>query len=202
MIVKHCLQDFKTRFNIDLTTNARAKARLQNQVNHAKHQLSATMSTVIDVESLSGDNDYSLNMTRLEFEQLCAPIFQRCLPPLTEALTDANLAKSEIDEVVLVGGSTRIPKIQSMLTEYFDGKSLNKQLHPDEAVAYGATIQAGILSGVETAQVQDILLLDITPLSLGTDVKRNGVLHMSTIIPRNTAIPIEKTERYNTAADG
>ena len=160
------------------------------------------MSTVIDVESLSGDNDYSLNMTRLEFEQLCAPIFQRCLPPLTEALTDANLAKSEIDEVVLVGGSTRIPKIQSMLTEYFDGKSLNKQLHPDEAVAYGATIQAGILSGVETAQVQDILLLDITPLSLGTDVKRNGVLHMSTIIPRNTAIPIEKTERYNTAADG
>ena len=151
LIVKHCLQDFKTKYNIDLTNNARAKARLQNQVNHAKHQLSATMSTVIDVESLSGDNDYSLNMTRLEFEQLCAPIFQRCLPPMTEALTDACLAKSDIDEVVLVGGSTRIPKIQSMLTEYFDGKSLNKQLHPDEAVAYGATIQVGIMSGVETS---------------------------------------------------
>lgn len=140
LLVKHCIADFKTKTNVDVTNNARAKARLQNQVNHAKHQLSATLSTVIDVESLSGDNDFSLNMNRAQFEELIAPILNRCLPPLTQALTDANLTKTQIDEVVLVGGSTRIPKIQNMLTEYFDGKSLNKQLHPDEAVAYGATI--------------------------------------------------------------
>lgn len=109
-----------------MSKNARAKARIKNQINHAKHQLSSTLSTVIDVESLSGDNDLSLSLTRHQFEELCAPIFARCMPPLSQALTDANLNKSDIDEVVLVGGSTRIPKIQTMLSEFFDGKTLNK----------------------------------------------------------------------------
>ena len=119
---------------------------------------------------MSEDQDYSLDLTRAKFEQLCDPIFKRCIKPLEDVLKDAQLAKNEIDEVILIGGSTRIPKIQQMLQEFFDGKHLNKQMHPDEAVAYGATVQAGILSGTASAQVQDILLLDITPLSLGTDV--------------------------------
>ena len=105
------------------------------------------MSTVVDTDSLAEDKDYSLNLSRAQFETLLDPIFKRCMEPLPQALADARLTKDQLDEVVLVGGSTRIPKIQSLLTEFFDGKQLNKQLHPDEAVAYGATVQAGILSG-------------------------------------------------------
>ena len=122
LLMQHCMQDFKTRFNIDLANNKRAKARLRNQCNRAKHQLSATLSTVIEAESLAEDNDYTFNISRAQFDQLCEPIFARCLPPLSEALIDSNLTKDQIDEVVLVGGSTRIPKIQAMLTEFFDGK--------------------------------------------------------------------------------
>ena len=139
-LLHHCIQSIKNQHGADLKNNTRAVSRLLKQIRNAKHLLSSAFEAIIEVESITETIDFKLTMTRTRFEQLTTPIINRCLKPLTLVLTDAKVSKQQIDEIVLVGGTTRIPKIQSMLSEFFEGKNLNKQLHPDEAVAYGATI--------------------------------------------------------------
>ena len=151
ILMRHCLGDFQRRFGQDLSQNKRALTRLRNQCIKAKHSLSFASEAFIECESLACDEDYSLKLSRAVFENACKDIFNRALAPMNDVLTDAQLEKSQINEVIMIGGSTRIPKIQQLVSEFFDGKNLNKRLHPDEAVAYGATIQAGILSGNATA---------------------------------------------------
>ena len=142
------------------------------------------------------DVEFSFELTRSKFEDLNRDLFKKCIDPVGKALEDAKWKKSDVDEIVLVGGSTRIPKIKELLREYFNGKNLNESVHPDEAVAYGAAVQAGVLSGEKKAE--DVLILDVTPLSLGIETV-NGI--MTNLIARNTMVPVKKTQIFSTASD-
>lgn len=198
LLSNFCSNEFKRTKKIDIAGNARAQRRLQSACEKAKRALSSGTTAEINVESLAEGIDFVSNISRAKFEELCSTQFQKCLTTVKNVLKDAKVDKKLIDEIVLVGGSTRIPKIQSMLIEFFDGKELCKSINPDEAVAYGAAIQAAILTGKKDKNLEVMVLLDVTPLSLGIETQ-GGV--MSVIIPRNTTIPCHMSESFTTTED-
>ncbi|XP_044270963.1 heat shock cognate 71 kDa protein-like [Tribolium madens] len=191
-------EEFKKKHKIDLKSNKRALRRLQTACERAKRTLSSATQASVEIDSLANGVDFYTNISRAKFEELNGDIFRRTLEPVEKALRDAKINKNKIDDIVLVGGSTRIPKIQSLLQDLFQGKELNKSINPDEAVAYGAAVQAAILSGDNSEAVRDILLLDVTPLSLGIETA-GGV--MAVLIQRNTTIPVKHSQIFSTFAD-
>lgn len=199
IIVKYCMQEFQKKYG-DFNPSPKKLSKLKAEAEEAKRTLSSIKETTITVDSFDGDNDLEIKFTRRKFEMLCDDLFRKCLLPVEAALNDSKLDRSEINDIVLVGGSTRIPKIQELLMNYFNGASLNKSVNPDEAVAYGAAVQGAILSGNdESGKTDELLLLDVTPLSIGIKAKDDV---MSVIIPRNTQTPTRETKYYTTSSDG
>jgi heat shock protein 5 len=195
-IINYFAKQYNKKNNVDITKDLKTMGKLKREAEKAKRTLSSQMSTRIEIEAFHNGNDFSETLTRAKFEELNMDLFKKTLKPVEQVLKDAKVKKEEVDDIVLVGGSTRIPLVQKLIEEYFGGKKASKGINPDEAVAFGAAVQGGILSGEEGTD--DIVLMDVNPLTLGIETT-GGV--MTRLIPRNTVIPTRKSQIFSTAAD-
>lgn len=197
-LVDYCSQEFKKKSKVDISSNQRALRRLRTACERAKRTLSTSTTAGLEIDALAEGIDFNMTLTRAKFEDLCGDLFKKCLLPVESVLRDSKISKDKVNEIVLVGGSSRIPKVQELLRNFFNGKELCQSINPDEAVAYGAAVYGAVLAGDKSEEISDIVLLDVAPLTLGIETA-GGV--MTPMIPRNTRVPCEKKQTFSTYSD-